>query len=71
MGRRERLAMSGYPEGPVAYFEYIDDWRNSGDFAGLEVRLRGALTFSVGRVVRGSWGGGGRRVGPWVVCRCR
>ena len=19
----------------------------------------------------GSWGGGGRRVGPWVVCRCR
>jgi len=36
MGRRERLAMTGYPEGPAAYFKYIDDWRNCGDFAGLE-----------------------------------
>jgi cation diffusion facilitator CzcD-associated flavoprotein CzcO len=36
MGRRERLAMSGYPEGPAAYFRYIDGWRTSGDFAGLE-----------------------------------
>ena len=36
MGRRERLAMSGYPGGPVAYFHYIDEWRNAGDFAGLE-----------------------------------
>ena len=35
MGRRERLAMSGYPEGPAAYFHYIDGWRTSGDFAGL------------------------------------
>ena len=38
MGPRERLAMSGYPEGPAAYFHYIDGWRNSGDFAGLEFR---------------------------------
>ena len=38
MGRRERLAMSGYPQGPVAFFEYIDQWRNSGDFEGLELR---------------------------------
>ena len=30
--------MSGYPQGPVAYFEYIDCWRNSGDFEGLELR---------------------------------
>jgi cation diffusion facilitator CzcD-associated flavoprotein CzcO len=26
---------SGYPLGSVAYFEYIDKWRRSGDFAGL------------------------------------
>lgn len=26
---------SGYPLGSVAYFEYIDNWRRSGDFAGL------------------------------------
>ena len=25
----------GYPAGPVAFFEYIDAWRRSGDFAGL------------------------------------
>jgi len=28
----------GYPDGPVAYFEYIDHWRNDGDFKGLEFR---------------------------------
>jgi cation diffusion facilitator CzcD-associated flavoprotein CzcO len=28
----------GYPEGPVAYFQYIDTWRTSGDFEGLEFR---------------------------------
>ena len=30
--------MAGYPQGPVAYFDYIDAWRNSGDFEGLEFR---------------------------------
>jgi cyclohexanone monooxygenase len=25
----------GFPEGPTAYFEYIADWRSSGEFAGL------------------------------------
>jgi cation diffusion facilitator CzcD-associated flavoprotein CzcO len=40
LGRRERLNASGYPEGPVAYFEYIDAWRRSGDFSGLEFRQR-------------------------------
>ena len=30
--------LSGYPEGPSAYFEYIDRWRTSGDFEGLEFR---------------------------------
>jgi cation diffusion facilitator CzcD-associated flavoprotein CzcO len=40
MGRRERLNGGGYPEGPVAYFRYIDAWRNSGDFEGLEFRSR-------------------------------
>jgi cation diffusion facilitator CzcD-associated flavoprotein CzcO len=37
-GRRERLNFSGYPSGPVAYFQYIDAWRNSGAFEGLEFR---------------------------------
>jgi cation diffusion facilitator CzcD-associated flavoprotein CzcO len=35
MGRRERLNTSGYPLGPVAYFQYIDEWRRSGAFEGL------------------------------------
>ncbi|WP_214321154.1 flavin-containing monooxygenase [Nonomuraea sediminis] len=28
----------GYPEGAMAYFAYIDGWRSSGDFDGLEFR---------------------------------
>jgi hypothetical protein len=36
LGPRERLNASGYPEGPVAYFQHIDGWRSSGDFEGLE-----------------------------------
>ena len=35
---RARFGMAGYPLGPVAYFEYIDNWRNSGEFEGLEFR---------------------------------
>ena len=31
-GRRNFL---GYPDGPIAYFDYIAQWRSSGDFAGL------------------------------------
>jgi cation diffusion facilitator CzcD-associated flavoprotein CzcO len=27
---------TGYPQGPAAYFRYIEQWRSSGDFAGLE-----------------------------------
>jgi cation diffusion facilitator CzcD-associated flavoprotein CzcO len=38
IGRRERLNGGGYPAGPVAYFEYIDKWRTSGEFEGLEFR---------------------------------
>ncbi len=37
-GRRGVLNSLGYPEGPVAYFQYIDAWRTSGEFAGLEFR---------------------------------
>ena len=37
-GRRGLLNSVGYPEGPVAYFEYIDRWRTSGDFEGLDFR---------------------------------
>lgn len=40
IGRRERLNASGYPQGPVAYFRYIDAWRRSGAFEGLEFRVR-------------------------------
>ncbi len=36
VGRREQLNGSGYPAGAVAYFAYIDAWRRSGEFAGLE-----------------------------------
>ena len=35
VGRRNFI---GYPDGPVAYFSYIDEWRSSGDFAGLMFR---------------------------------
>jgi cyclohexanone monooxygenase len=35
-GRRGLLNSMGYPEGPVAFFEYIDAWRTSGMFEGLE-----------------------------------
>ena len=38
IGRRERLNASGYPAGPVAYFEFIDAWRTTGDFVGLDFR---------------------------------
>jgi cation diffusion facilitator CzcD-associated flavoprotein CzcO len=38
IGRREKLNAAGYPGGPVAYFEFIDGWRRSGNFAGLEFR---------------------------------
>jgi hypothetical protein len=27
---------AGYPKGAAAYFRYIDAWRRSGEFAGLE-----------------------------------
>ena len=30
----------GYPGGAQAYFQYLDQWRNSGDFEGLEFRVR-------------------------------
>lgn len=40
IGRRERLNASGYPAGPVAYFSYIEGWRSSGKFEGLEFRKR-------------------------------
>ena len=35
---RQVLNGSRYAGGPVAYFEYIDRWRNSGTFDGLEFR---------------------------------
>jgi cation diffusion facilitator CzcD-associated flavoprotein CzcO len=38
LGPRERLNFIGYPLGPVAYFAYIDAWRKSGKFDGLEFR---------------------------------
>ncbi|MEI8238394.1 MAG: NAD(P)/FAD-dependent oxidoreductase [Actinomycetota bacterium] len=40
VGRRERLNGSGHPSGPVAYFEYIDEWRKAGTYEGIEFRTR-------------------------------
>ncbi len=39
-GRRGLLNSMGFPEGPVAFFNYIDAWRTSGLFEGLEFRER-------------------------------
>ena len=36
-GPAARLAV-GYPAGPLAYFHYLDRWRSSGGFEGLEFR---------------------------------
>jgi cation diffusion facilitator CzcD-associated flavoprotein CzcO len=36
MGRRELLNVAGDPAGPVGYFTFIDSWRRSGRFDGLE-----------------------------------
>jgi cation diffusion facilitator CzcD-associated flavoprotein CzcO len=33
-----RQLFVGYPLGAMAYFRYIDEWRGSGEFAGLEFR---------------------------------
>ena len=32
------LTGGGYPYGPVAYFKYLNDWRDSGKFDGLDFR---------------------------------
>lgn len=34
--RLDQLSSLGYPDGPVAYFDYIADWRTRGNFAGLQ-----------------------------------
>jgi cation diffusion facilitator CzcD-associated flavoprotein CzcO len=35
---RAKRDFVGYPDGPVAFFQYIAEWRESGEFAGLEFR---------------------------------
>jgi cation diffusion facilitator CzcD-associated flavoprotein CzcO len=37
---RARFGMAGYPLGPIAFWDYIEKWRNSGDFKGLVFRSR-------------------------------
>ncbi len=37
-GIRGKLNGSGYPGGPVAFFEFIERWRTDGAFEGLEIR---------------------------------
>lgn len=32
------VAAGGYPAGAMAYFQYLDDWRTSGEFDGIEFR---------------------------------
>ncbi|MFI7463240.1 flavin-containing monooxygenase [Nonomuraea sp. NPDC049646] len=41
-GMKGRLNI-GHPQGAMAYFAYIDDWRRSGMFEGLEFRKRAAV----------------------------
>jgi len=48
MMRQERLNFSGYPPGPVAYFEYIAAWRSSGRFEGLTFRGDDASAVATG-----------------------
>jgi cation diffusion facilitator CzcD-associated flavoprotein CzcO len=38
LGRRERLNGSGYPQGPVAFWNHMYEWRTSGDFEGVAFR---------------------------------
>jgi len=40
VGQRGILNSLGYPDGPVAYFDYIHRWRESGGFAGLTFTSR-------------------------------
>ncbi len=42
-GRAGRLNSLGYPEGPAAYFGYIDAWRTSGRFEGLTFSPSGGV----------------------------
>lgn len=38
IGPKQRLNGSGYPMGPVAFWQYLDQWRNTGTFEGLAFR---------------------------------
>lgn len=40
LGRRELLNGSRYPAGSAEYFLYIDAWRSTGQYEGLEFRSR-------------------------------
>jgi len=33
----QRASVLGFPGGPLAFFSYIEEWRSSGDFEGLEL----------------------------------
>ncbi len=37
-GGRGWELLVGYPQGPMAYFQYLDEWRSTGTFEGLEFR---------------------------------
>jgi cyclohexanone monooxygenase len=39
LGLRTKLNV-GYPTGASAYFRYLDEWRSSGSFEGLEFRAQ-------------------------------
>jgi hypothetical protein len=38
MGKREQQNSSGHPGGPIAFFNHLEEWRGTGEFAGLEFR---------------------------------
>ena len=37
----DRLLGATYPQGPIAYFEFVEQWRDAGTFDGLEFRMPG------------------------------
>ena len=59
IGRREKLNASGYPQSPVAFFQFIDAWRKSGRFDGLAFRTAAKL--------RSAQASSRRSVGSWSI----
>ena len=72
LGEQQFPLGGGYHQGAPAYFRYIDQWRKSGDFAGLEFRAAPGLTVLLaGAAGRRGRPGRGRRARPAPRARRR